>query len=113
MHSELHRYCFGIFGGLFSSIYFVLINRGSDDERVRARLQLKARQGLDCANSKKRVVNFVIFVVDAISVLKSMQGEDHGQYTKLIEEAFRLPCLSFKGMILLLCSSIAYHNDRF
>lgn len=52
-----------------------------------------------------RTVNFVIFVVDGITVLKSMEGDgpDETQYMEMITRAFMCPYLSFKGTEMLLC----------
>ncbi|KAL4558548.1 hypothetical protein LXL04_036749 [Taraxacum kok-saghyz] len=46
---------------------------------------------------KKRKVNFVIFVVNGLSVLKSMSTNgEHTQYTDTLSEAFSSPYLCFK-----------------
>ena len=42
-------------------------------------------------------MNFVIFVVDGLSVLKSMDAKDD-QYNEILFETFNYPFLSFKGM---------------
>lgn len=50
------------------------------------------------------MVNFVIFVVDAVSVLKSMEsdGLEDVLYMEMITKVFKHPCLSFKGTEILL-----------
>ena len=52
-----------------------------------------------CVSSERRTVNFVIFVVNGLSVLKSMNNEDADkQYTELIASAFNCPYVSFRGI---------------
>lgn len=49
------------------------------------------------------MVNFVIFVVDGVEVLKSIGSDiDNGaHYTELIAKSFNCPYLSFKGSVIL------------
>ncbi|KAF8391945.1 hypothetical protein HHK36_022285 [Tetracentron sinense] len=44
-----------------------------------------------------RMVNFIIFVVNGLSVLKSMVGEDDLQYNHMLTKMFSCPYLSSKG----------------
>lgn len=49
-------------------------------------------------SKEAKMVNFVIFVVNGIAVLKSMDSEDEGKkYTQMIATTFNCPYLSFKG----------------
>ena len=61
-------------------------------------------RGLGWQSCKTRTVNFVIFVVDGVTVLKSMEGDGpaYVQYMQMITRAFKCPCLSFKGAETLL-----------
>lgn len=79
-------------------IVWQYVDRDSDSAIARKNMKIKARHALHCG-SEKRMVNFVIFVVDGVSVQKSMTNEDSSQYTRLITESFNCPYLSFKGTI--------------
>ncbi|XP_022771515.1 uncharacterized protein LOC111314428 [Durio zibethinus] len=74
-----------------------LVVRKSDDSNLRRRIKCKTRE-LGWRSCKTRTVNFVIFVVDAVAVLKSMEGDSPAevQYMQMITRAFKCPCLSFK-----------------
>ncbi|XVF32131.1 hypothetical protein REPUB_Repub17cG0055600 [Reevesia pubescens] len=74
-----------------------LLVRKSDDSSLRRRMKCKT-QGLGWQSCKTRAVNFVIFVVDGVTVLKSMEGDGPAevQYMQMITSAFKCPCLSFK-----------------
>ncbi|XWS47191.1 hypothetical protein CRYUN_Cryun14cG0131900 [Craigia yunnanensis] len=74
-----------------------LVVRKSDDSSLRRRMKCKTR-GLGWQSCKTRTVNFVIFVVDGVTVLKSMEGDcpEDVQYMQMITRAFKCPCLSFK-----------------
>lgn len=73
-----------------------MVIRDSDDVSTRNRIKNMYREGhgqfYPC---EKRMVNFVIFVVDGISVLKSMDSKDT-QYNDILVETFNYPFLSFK-----------------
>ncbi|XP_039031423.1 uncharacterized protein LOC120166136 isoform X2 [Hibiscus syriacus] len=74
-----------------------LVFRKSDGSSLR-RMMFKIRN-LGRQSCKTRTVNFVIFVVDGVSVLKSMEGDDDTaevQYMQMITKVFKCPCLSFK-----------------
>ncbi|KAG1330526.1 hypothetical protein COCNU_02G004940 [Cocos nucifera] len=71
-----------------------MVIRGSDDVVTRKRIKDTAQQGQFCP-CQKRMVNFVIFVVDGISVLKSIDDKDM-QYNDMIAETFNYPFLSFR-----------------
>ncbi|XP_031099901.1 uncharacterized protein LOC116004107 [Ipomoea triloba] len=47
-----------------------------------------------------RPINFVVFVVNAVSVLESMEGRDETEkrYTQVVSKAFNRPFLSFKSI---------------
>lgn len=71
--------------------------RNSDNRKCKESIRCKARQ---CGyySSKARMVNFVIFVVNGVSVLEAMDNdnEEHKLYTKKIASEFNNPLLSFK-----------------
>ncbi|KAG8371709.1 hypothetical protein BUALT_Bualt13G0116400 [Buddleja alternifolia] len=73
-----------------------LVRRQSDSEELKARLRCKARWS--CSPGWVRPVNFVIFVVNGLSVLESMDGGDETKnwYLQLIATTFNNPLLSFK-----------------
>ncbi|XWS36597.1 hypothetical protein CRYUN_Cryun20dG0098300 [Craigia yunnanensis] len=74
-----------------------LVLRKSDDSSLRRRMKCKTRE-LGWKSCKTRKVNFVIFVVDGVTVLKSMEGDGPAeiQYMQMITKAFKCPYLSFK-----------------
>lgn len=52
------------------------------------------------------MINFVIFVVDGLSVLKSMDGNDiEKDYERVITTAFNCPYLSYGGEVIPLIIS--------
>lgn len=52
------------------------------------------------------MINFVIFVVDGLSVLKSMDGDDvEKDYARVITAAFNCPYLSYGGETIPLITS--------
>ncbi|KAK3017466.1 hypothetical protein RJ639_006416 [Escallonia herrerae] len=69
----------------------------SDSAFLKSRMKCKARQDGYCS-SETRMVNFVIFVVNGLSVLKSMESNDGADkmYTEMIATMFNCPFLSFK-----------------
>ncbi|TXG54149.1 hypothetical protein EZV62_019405 [Acer yangbiense] len=71
--------------------------RESDSSSLRDRIKCKAREN-GCQLSENRMVNFFIFVVDGLSVLKSIEsdGDVEKQYTQMIATTFNCPYLSFK-----------------
>ncbi|KAL8058007.1 hypothetical protein ABFX02_04G221000 [Erythranthe guttata] len=73
-----------------------LIERHSDGTDLKARLKCKARKS--SASSKLRAVNFVVFVVNGLSVLESMDSIDEKkkEYSRFIAANFNNPLLSFK-----------------
>ncbi|URE17531.1 hypothetical protein MUK42_32029 [Musa troglodytarum] len=71
-----------------------MVIRDSDDLEMRKNIKSMRRQGL-FSPCKRRIVNFVIFVVDGLSVLKSMDAMDD-QYNEILFETFNYPFLSFK-----------------
>ncbi|EYU26986.1 hypothetical protein MIMGU_mgv1a020328mg, partial [Erythranthe guttata] len=73
-----------------------LIERHSDGTDLKARLKCKARKS--SASSKLRAVNFVVFVVNGLSVLESMDSFDEKkkEYSRFIASNFNNPLLSFK-----------------
>ncbi|CAL0302796.1 unnamed protein product [Lupinus luteus] len=74
-----------------------LIVRKTDDRRLRKSLKCKAhKKGF--SPGKIRKVNFVIYVVNGLSVLKELENTDGSerQYTETIISTFNCPYLSFK-----------------
>ncbi|KAK7256108.1 hypothetical protein RIF29_29542 [Crotalaria pallida] len=74
-----------------------LVVRKRDDQRLRKSLKCKThKKGF--FPSKIRKVNFVIYVVNGLSVLKAMENTDalERQYTETIVSTFNCPYLSFK-----------------
>ncbi|KAI3408927.1 uncharacterized protein J3R85_019935 [Psidium guajava] len=71
--------------------------RESDDSSLRKRMRCKARWSCHPFSVTRRV-NFVIFVVNGITVLTSMDNNHDGQsqYTQLIADTYNCPYLSFK-----------------
>ncbi|XVF72302.1 hypothetical protein PTKIN_Ptkin12aG0109900 [Pterospermum kingtungense] len=72
-----------------------LVVRKSDDPNLRRMMKRLIRE-LGWQSCKTRTVNFVIFVVDGITVLKSMEGDGLAEYMQMITRAFKCPYLSFK-----------------
>ncbi|CAL5353424.1 unnamed protein product [Camellia sinensis] len=74
-----------------------LVVRDSDSSTLKTRMMCKARQS-GYYSSEIRMVNFVIFVVNGLSVLKSLDSDDEAEknYTQLIATTFNCPFLSFK-----------------
>lgn len=64
---------------------------------LKAQLKCKARRSFP--SSQFRAVDFVIFVVNGLSVLESMDSADEKkkQYSQMIATNFNNPLLSFKG----------------
>lgn len=71
-----------------------MVIRDSDTVLMKEKIKAMARQHQNCF-CQTRFVNFVIFVVDGVSVLKSMDGKD-GEYSEMLIENFNYPYLSFK-----------------
>lgn len=72
--------------------------RDSDSSSLKTRLKCKARQS-GYGSHEIRMVNFVIFVVNGVSILKSMYADDEAekQYSEMVATTFSCPFLSFKG----------------
>ncbi|KAM7496247.1 hypothetical protein LguiA_020661 [Lonicera macranthoides] len=71
--------------------------RDSDSSSLKTTMKRKARQNGNCSR-EIRMVNFVIFVVNGLSVVKSMDADDEpdAYYTQMIASVFNCPFLSFK-----------------
>lgn len=71
--------------------------RKSDSVSLKAQLKRKARKSSFSGQVKQ--VDFVIFVVNGLSVLESMDsaGETEKGYSEMIATNFNNPLLSFKG----------------
>ncbi|KAG5567224.1 hypothetical protein RHGRI_002698 [Rhododendron griersonianum] len=74
-----------------------LVIRDSDSSSLKTRLKCKARQS-GYGSHEIRMVNFVIFVVNGVSILKSMYADDEAekQYSEMVATTFSCPFLSFK-----------------
>ncbi|KAJ6838619.1 uncharacterized protein M6B38_318350 [Iris pallida] len=70
-----------------------MVVRTSDTKPMKQRMGIMARHR-DFSPCLKRTVNFVIFVVDGVSVLKSM--DDDAKYNKMLAANFNCPYFSFK-----------------
>ncbi|PKU78842.1 hypothetical protein MA16_Dca000185 [Dendrobium catenatum] len=73
----------------------------SDDAIKKNKMKIKAKNlhGYFC---KKRTVNFVILVVNGVSILESMESKET-QYIDMIVQTFNSPYVAFRGA----CFSIA------
>ncbi|XP_042516192.1 uncharacterized protein LOC122090620 [Macadamia integrifolia] len=73
-----------------------LVIRDSDSPSIRKSMKCKAR-GIGYWSKEARMVNFVIFVVNGVSVLKSMDDSNEDeQYPDMLAKTFSCPYLSFK-----------------
>ncbi|EYU39220.1 hypothetical protein MIMGU_mgv1a026429mg, partial [Erythranthe guttata] len=74
-----------------------LVTRNSDSTDFKARLKCKSRRRRS-TSYKVRAVDFVVFVVNAVSVLESIDSLDENKkrYSQLIAENFKNPLLSYK-----------------
>ncbi|XP_058206355.1 uncharacterized protein LOC131319918 isoform X2 [Rhododendron vialii] len=74
-----------------------LVIRETDSSSLKTRLKCKARQS-GYGSHEIRMVNFVIFVVNGVSILKSMYTDDEAekQYSQMVATTFSCPFLSFK-----------------
>ncbi|KAL3615925.1 hypothetical protein CASFOL_040219 [Castilleja foliolosa] len=73
-----------------------LIKRKSDRQDLKAQLRCNARR--NCPSSQFAAINYVIFVVNGLSVLESMDSVDGKKknYSEMIAANFKSPLLSFK-----------------
>lgn len=92
----------------FFWLTFFFLVRASDGAILKATMKCKARCNGNISG-KIRAVNFVIMVVNGLSVLESMNSYDEGQklYNRMIATEFNNPFLSFKGTIK--CSELSLH----
>lgn len=95
-------------GGLASTLFKLvqscdMLFRKSDSSSLRDRMKCKARE-IGSEPSVIRKVNFVIFVVDGLAVLKSMEGNSdvEKQYNQIVATTFNCPYLSFRGISLFI-----------
>ncbi|OMO66022.1 putative ATP binding protein [Corchorus capsularis] len=74
-----------------------LVFRKSEGSSLWRKLKCKT-QDIPWRSCKTRTVNFVIFVVDAVTVLKSIEGggPEEAHYMQMITRAFKCPYVSFK-----------------
>ena len=80
---------------------FFILFRDADSSSLKMALKCKAQQS-GSPSSDIRKVNFVIFVVNGFSVLRSMNSdkEEDKKYMEMVVKTFNQPYLSFKGMML-------------
>ncbi|KAB2003772.1 hypothetical protein ES319_D11G153300v1 [Gossypium barbadense] len=73
------------------------VRHGEPVISLRRRMKFKPRE-LGWKFCRPQMVNFVIFVVDAVSVLKSIEGDGVEDLLclQMISEVFKHPCISFK-----------------
>ncbi|CAI9778564.1 unnamed protein product [Fraxinus pennsylvanica] len=74
-----------------------LVKRKSDCSSLKSQLKHKAQKSR-CDPSKVRKINFVIYVVNGLSILESMDGDDETtkSYTDMVATTFNNPLLSFR-----------------
>lgn len=91
----------GLFICSLAIFFYELCIRDSDSPSLRSRMKCKARRNR-CVSKEVRKVNFVIFVVNGLSILKSMDNvkDADTQYTQRIASAFNCPYLSYGGIYL-------------
>ncbi|KAL2485946.1 P-loop containing nucleoside triphosphate hydrolase superfamily protein [Abeliophyllum distichum] len=94
-----------------------LVKRNSDCSSLKGQLKCKAEKSR-CNPTQARKINFVVFVVNGLSMLESMDGDDETKksYTDVIVTTFNNPLLSFKddkpvvvvthGDLLSLCDRV-------
>jgi hypothetical protein len=85
---------YSTFHCLFFNTHF--LNRDTDDDAKIKNLESMGRQ-YSCLPCKTRKVNFVIFVVDGISILRSIDSNKK-EYMDMLCQTFMNPFLSFGGM---------------
>ncbi|KAF9688426.1 hypothetical protein SADUNF_Sadunf02G0196000 [Salix dunnii] len=88
----------------------------SDNLHLRNRMKCKAH-GNGCQSKETRMVNFVIFVVDGLAVLKSMDDlvDEGTKYTQMIAKTFDCPYISFnddKPVVVVTHGDLLSLNDR-
>ncbi|XP_016432612.1 uncharacterized protein LOC107759241 isoform X2 [Nicotiana tabacum] len=93
-----------------------LIKRDSDDVHLKSKMKSKARRNSFCAIEAK-VVNFVIFVVSAVSILELMDSDDEikRRKTQAVATTFNDPLLSFeddKPVVVLTHGDLLSLSDR-
>ncbi|RZC68655.1 hypothetical protein C5167_031878 [Papaver somniferum] len=91
-----------------------LVIRDSDASSVKEKLNHKAR-GLGWFYGVRRRVGFFIFVVNGLSVLKSMEDEDNKKCTYMVAKTFSSPYLSFKDdkpVVVITHGDFMSHSNR-
>ncbi|QCE11464.1 P-loop containing nucleoside triphosphate hydrolase [Vigna unguiculata] len=93
-----------------------LVVRKTDDERLRTILESKAHNK-GYFSSETRKVNFVIYVVNGLLVLKAMKnaGALETQYVETIVSTFNCPFLSFKDdkpVLVFTHGDLLSHTER-
>ncbi|KAG6575998.1 hypothetical protein SDJN03_26637, partial [Cucurbita argyrosperma subsp. sororia] len=87
----------------------------SDASSLINRMRCKARQRFPLSRAV-RMINFVMFVVDGLSVLKSMDGDDiEKDYERVITTAFNCPYLSYgddKPVVVITHGDLLSFADR-
>ncbi|KAJ6687093.1 INTERFERON-INDUCED PROTEIN 44 [Salix purpurea] len=93
-----------------------LVIRPSDNLHLRNRMKCKAH-GNGCQSKENRMVNFVIFVVNGLAVLKSIDNlvDEGTKYTQMIAKTFDCPYISFnddKPVVVVTHGDLLSLNDR-
>ncbi|XP_062024306.1 uncharacterized protein LOC133740373 isoform X2 [Rosa rugosa] len=90
--------------------------RDSDSQSLRTAMMCKAHDN-DHLSSAIRKVNFVIFAVNGLSVLKALESEEDAetQYTRMIASMFNCPYLAFKDdkpAVVVTHGDLLSHDER-
>ncbi|XP_016470314.1 uncharacterized protein LOC107792596 isoform X2 [Nicotiana tabacum] len=93
-----------------------LIKRDSDDVHLKSKMKSKARRN-SLYVIEAKMVNFVILVVNAVSILELMDGDDETkrQKTQAVATTFNDPLLSFeddKPVVVLTHGDLLSLSDR-
>lgn len=75
--------------------FWTILNRGNDEGNKTRDIKPLGR-GYSFLRYKTRMVNFVIFVVDGVTVLESLDSDKKG-YTEMLHQTFMYPFLSIGG----------------
>ncbi|KAM5563000.1 hypothetical protein ABKV19_017946 [Rosa sericea] len=90
--------------------------RDSDSQSLRTAMMCKAHDN-DHLSSAIRKVNFVMFAVNGLSVLKALESEEDAetQYTRMIASTFNCPYLAFKDdkpAVVVTHGDLLSHDER-
>lgn len=92
-----------------------LVVRDSDSSSLKTMMKYKARRS-GFRYSETRTVNFVIFVVNGLSILRSMEGDNVANlYSETVATTFNYPFLSFrddKPVVVMTHGDLLSQSDR-